>query len=405
MPDSPHPHLSRVLVLLMSLACGIAVGCDYINQPLLHSIARQFNLSSTHAGIIVTTAQITYGAGLLLLVPLGDRWERRRLIVVMTLVASIGLFISASAVSLGWLLLGTALTGLFSVVAQILVPLSATLAPPDERGRVVGTVMSGLLLGILLARTVAGAMSAWFGWRSVYWLAGVLMIAVAASLAKALPFSRHGAGMSYPRLLASVFQLFRDEPVHRQRTLLGALIFAVFAIFWTPLAFLLSTEPYHLSDGVIGLFGLAGAAGALAAGVAGRMADRGQGALATSLALGILVLSWAALALAKVSLLPLALGVVLLDLGVQFAHVSNQNAIYRLQPEARSRLNAGYMGGYFLGGAGGSFCSASLYQHFGWTGVCLAGFAISLLALSIWLLATRPLETRSAARQKNPADR
>jgi len=384
--STPTPPLSRWLTLLMAVATGIAVASNYYNQPLLHTIAQRFDLSYTQAGSIVTTAQLSYAAGLLLLVPLGDLLERRRLIVTMSVIAAAGLALSATATSLTWLLVGTAMTGLFSVVAQVLVPFAATLAAPEQRGRAVGTVMSGLILGILLARTVAGALSSLGDWRTVYAVAAGLMLATALALRLALPRYQQSAGLSYPRLLGSVFALLRDEPLHRLRTLLGCLGFAVFAVFWTPLAFLLAAEPYGFSDGAIGLFGLAGAVGALAANLAGRMADRGKGGLATSIGLAAMVLAWLPLAFAQTSLAALLVGILVLDLAVQLSHVSNQNVVYRLRPEARSRLNAGYMTGYFLGGSLGSLLSARLYEHFGWTGVSLAGCLLAATALAVWCL-------------------
>ncbi|HAC66620.1 MAG TPA: MFS transporter [Pseudomonas sp.] len=382
--STPTPPLSRWLTLLMAVATGIAVASNYYNQPLLHTIAQRFDLSYTQAGSIVTTAQLSYAAGLLLLVPLGDLLERRRLIVTMSVIAAAGLALSATATNLTWLLVGTAMTGLFSVVAQVLVPFAATLAAPEQRGRAVGTVMSGLILGILLARTVAGALSSLGDWRTVYAVAAGLMLATALALRLALPRYQQSAGLSYPRLLGSVFALLRDEPLHRLRTLLGCLGFAVFAVFWTPLAFLLAAEPYGFSDGAIGLFGLAGAVGALAANLAGRMADQGKGGLATSIGLAAMVLAWLPLAFAQTSLAALLLGILVLDLAVQLSHVSNQNVVYRLRPEARSRLNAGYMTGYFLGGSLGSLLSARLYEHFGWTGVSLAGCLLAATALAVW---------------------
>jgi len=380
----PLAPLSRWLVLLMAVATGIAVASNYYAQPLLHTIAQAFGISYAKAGTIVTTAQLSYAAGLLLLVPLGDLLERRRLIVSMTLVAAAGLAISAMSSNVFGLLLGTALTGLFSVVAQVLVPFAATLAAPEERGRVIGTIMSGLLLGILLARTVAGTLSSWGDWHAVYALASVLMVLMALALYRALPRYQQSVALSYPQLLRSVAQLFVEEPQHRLRTLLGSLCFAGFALFWTPLAFLLSAQPYEYSDAQIGLFGLVGAAGALAANLAGRLADRGKSQWATSVALVIVIGSWLLLTLSQSSLTALLLGILLLDLAVQGCHVSNQNVIYKLRPEARSRLNAGYMTGYFLGGAFGSLLSAFLYEHSGWLGVCVAGIALGVLALLIW---------------------
>lgn len=385
MREHPTPPLSRWLVLLMAFATGVAVASNYYNQPLLQTLAEEFGLSYSRAGLMVTTAQVSYGLGLLLLVPLGDLWERRGLIVGMTLLIAGGLLLSAFAPNFAVLLVGTALAGAFSAVAQVLVPFAATLASPAERGRVVGTLMSGLLLGILLARTVAGSLSALAGWRSVYLVAAAVMAVTALALWFALPRYRHAERISYPRLLASVFVLFREESELRLRTLLGALSFALFAMFWTPLAFLLSAEPYGYSDGVIGLFGVVGAIGALAANLAGRMADSGRGAQATTLGLVVLALSWLPLGGAGSSLVALLVGVVLLDLAVQLTHVSNMNQVYRLRPEARSRINAGYMTGYFAGGALGSLASAALFDAFGWAAVCVAGVTLSLVALGVWL--------------------
>jgi len=253
-------------VLLMSVATGVAVASNYYAQPLLHTIADAFGVPFGQVGMVVTAAQLSYAAGLILLVPLGDLFERRRLIVVMSLLSAGGLVISACAPSLTWLLVGTAITGLFSVVAQVLVPFAATLAAPEHRGRVVGTLMSGLLLGILLARTVAGLLSSLGDWRLVYVIAAATLVLTALALQRGLPRFHHSAGLGYFALLRSIGVLFVQEPVLRQRTLLGACSFAMFAIFWTPLAFLLAQPPYAYSDATIGLFGLVGAAGTLAAG-------------------------------------------------------------------------------------------------------------------------------------------
>ncbi|WP_194787812.1 MFS transporter [Pseudomonas sp. UFMG81] len=383
------PTLSRALILLMATATGLAVASNYYAQPLLHSIAEQFGLSTAGAGTIVIAAQLSYGAGLLLLAPLGDLFEQRRLIVTMVLIATAGLVISACAPSLPWLILGTALTGLFSVVAQILVPMAAALSAPEQRGRAVGTLMSGLLLGILLARTAAGLMAELGGWRSIYVLAAVLMAITALALYRSLPTHHSHAGLKYPALIGSVFRLFVEEPVLRLRSLLGLLAFSLFALFWTPLAFLLSQAPYHYSDAVIGLFGLAGAAGALAANWAGRLADRGKGSLGTTVGLVALLVSWLPLAFAQSSLAALLLGVLLLDLAVQLVHVSNQNAVIVLRPEARTRLNAGYITCYFIGGALGSLLGTQLFEVHGWNGIVVAGVVIGAVALAVWGLAER----------------
>ncbi|CAG8865309.1 putative transporter [Pseudomonas fluorescens] len=391
--------LSRALILLMATATGLAVASNYYAQPLLHSIAEYFGLSTASAGSIVIAAQLSYGAGLLLLAPLGDMFEQRRLIVSMIVISTLGLLISAFSPSLPWLILGTLLTGLFSVVAQILVPMAAALSAPEQRGRTVGTLMSGLLLGILLARTAAGFMTELGGWRSIYLLAAGLMALCAIALYRNLPEHHQNAGLKYPALIASVFRLFIDEPVLRLRSLLGLLSFCLFALFWTPLAFLLAREPYQYSDAVIGLFGLAGAAGALSANWAGRLADRGKGSLGTTVGLVVLLLSWVPLAFAQHSLMALLVGVLLLDLAVQLVHVSNQNAVIALKPEARTRLNAGYITCYFIGGAIGSLLGTQLFQRHGWMGIVVAGLVIGAVALGVWGIALGRRSARLVSRK------
>ncbi|MFP1879687.1 MFS transporter [Lonsdalea quercina] len=381
----PRPQtLSPALTLLMSAATGLMVASNYYAQPLLDAIANAFMLSPNQAGFIVTTAQLSYAVGLLLLVPLGDMLERRGLIIGMSLLSAAGMLITASSSSLWMMLLGTALTGMFSVAAQVLVPLAATLASPETRGKVVGTVMSGLLLGILLARTLAGALASLGGWRLVFWVASVLMIVLSLLLWRALPRYKQDNQLNYPQLLASIFHLMMTYKPLRIRSILGGLTFANFSILWTSMAFLLSAPPYRYSEGVIGLFGLAGAAGALAATRAGRLADRGHAKTVTTVGLIVLALSWLPIAAGMHSILLLLIGILALDLTVQGVHVTNQSIIYRDMPEARNRLTSGYMTAYFIGGALGSMLSAMMFQHFGWLGVSIAGFLTSLTALVVW---------------------
>ena len=376
--------LSPALILLMSVATGLAVASNYYAQPLLDTIARAFDLSASSAGFIVTAAQLGYAAWLLFLVPLGDMFERRMLIVSMTLLAAGGMLITASSQSLTMMIIGTALTGLFSVVAQILVPLAATLASPEKRGKVVGTIMSGLLLGILLARTVAGLLASLGGWRTVYWVASVLMVIMALALWRGLPKVKQENHLNYPQLLASVFSLFTRDKLLRTRAILGCLTFANFSILWTSMAFLLAAPPFNYSEGVIGLFGLAGAAGALGARPAGGLADKGKSHMTTSAGLVLLLLSWAAIWYGHVSVLALIVGILVLDLTVQGVHITNQTVIYRVKPDARNRLTAGYMTSYFIGGAAGSLISASAWQHAGWTGVCAIGAIVAAINLLVW---------------------
>jgi len=380
-----HSSLSPALIILMAVATGLAVASNYYPQPLLETIARAFSLSVNQAGFIVTVAQLGYACGLMFIVPLGDMFERRNLIVLMTLLSAAGLLITAMAPTLTIMLVGTALTGLFSVVAQILVPLAATLAEPERRGKVVGLIMSGLLLGILLARTVAGALATLGGWRTVYWVASALMIIMALVLWRKLPKHQQHTDLNYPQLLKSIFTLFIHTPVLRTRALIGMFCFANFSILWTSMAFLLAGPAYHYSEGVIGLFGLVGAAGALAATRAGHLADKGKAHLTTTAGLVLLLLSWAAIAYGQHSVICLIVGIIVLDLSVQGVHITNQSVIYKSMPEARNRLTAGYMTTYFIGGAVGSLVSASAYQTAGWYGVSVAGTIMCVLNLLVWL--------------------
>lgn len=392
--------LSTWLILLMATTTGLVVASNYYAQPLLHTISDQLGLSYARAGIIVTVAQASYALGLILLVPLGDLVERRRLIVTMMLFATAGLLVSATAGSLAALLVGTAITGAFSVVAQVLVPFAATLSPVAQRGKVVGTVMSGLLLGILLARTVAGALSSLGDWHTVYWVAAALMLLNTLALWRALPRYAQTTRMHYGQLIGSVFAQFARYPLHRQRSLLGCLIFAMFSVLWTSLAFLLSSEPWSYSDatiGLFGLFGLAGAMGALSARHAGVLTDRGHGARLTVLGVVALLVSWGLLGLGAYSLIALVAGIVLLDLALQAVHITNMNMIFNLDEAARNRLNSGYMFLYFVGGALGSLGSAAAYQQAGWLGVCLLGGGLGVLAVGygVWI-------TRFSPRSQTP---
>lgn len=387
MPSHPPrkdttPALTTPIVLLMAAATGLVVASNYYAQPLLHTISQQFGLSETAAGSIVMTAQLGYALGLMLLVPLGDMVERRALIVLMTLLSAGGLLISSFATSFPMLLIGTGVTAVLSVVAQVLVPFAATLATPEQRGKAVGTVMSGLLLGILLARTVAGGLADLGDWRIVYWVAAGLLVLTAGALWRVLPRHQPDNRLSYTGLLTSIFHLYAREPQFRARSLLGALTFAAFSMFWTPLTFLLASPPYSYSEGAIGLFGLAGAAGALAAHRFGRLSDQGHGNLATRLGLALMAASWVLLVLGAHSLAALVAGVILLDMMIQGVHITNQTSLYRLQPEARGRLTAGYMTSYFLGGAAGSLASSALYAWSGWVAVCTGGALVCVAGLA-----------------------
>ncbi|WP_235959403.1 MFS transporter [Actinomadura macrotermitis] len=371
----------------MSVATGAAVAGNYFAQPLLDLIGRELGLGPSLAALTVTAAQVGYALGLILLVPLGDLVERRRLAVSLYALTAVFLLVTATAVNGTVLLIGTALTALTSVGAQVVVPFAASLADPAERGRVVGTVMTGLMLGLLLARTASGTLSELGGWRTVYWVNAVLMVVVAVLLRVFLP--RLGGGdrrFSYPGLLRSTLAMFRHEPLLRWRAGIGALSMASFSVLWTALTFLLARPPYGWSESAIGLFGLAGVVGALTATVAGRLADRGLVQVVSGAGAVLLVASWAAAAAGARSLFWLLIGVVVLDLAHQAVLNSTQNVLYALRPEARNRINSAFMTSLFLGGAAGSALTSVVWARGGWGGVCVLGALFSAGTLVLWAL-------------------
>ncbi|GAA1617375.1 MFS transporter [Nonomuraea maheshkhaliensis] len=388
MTTTPHPGgLSRWLLLLMSAATGLAVAGNYFAQPLLDLIGRDLGLGPASAALLVTAAQAGYALGLILLVPLGDLMERRRLAVALYAATAVFLLVSATAPGGTVLLISTALTGLASVGAQVVVPFAATLAAPAERGRVVGTVMTGLILGLLLARTASGTLSELGGWRTVYFANAALMALTAVLLRLFLPrLGGDGGRLSYPALLRSTVAMFRLEPLLRWRAGIGALSLASFSVLWTALTFLLAGSPYAWTEPAIGLFGLVGAAGALTATVAGRLADRGLVQAVTGAGTVLLVVSWLAIAAGARSLVWLLAGVILLDLAHQAVLNSSQNVVYALRPQARNRINSAFMTSFFAGGAIGSALTSLVWVHAGWSGVCVLGGALSAGTAVLWIL-------------------
>jgi predicted MFS family arabinose efflux permease len=398
----PAPGISPALTLLLAASCGMSAANLYYAQPLLSTISSSLHASSGTAGLIVTLSQIGYAAGLAFVVPLGDLVARRRLVPVALALTAVALVASAAAPDVAVLIVLAALVGLGSVAAQLLVPLAASLATDERRGRVVGAVMSGLLLGILLARTAAGFVAGAGGWRVVYLAAAAAVTVLTVVLARALPAEQARPALGYATLLRSTVELFVSEPLLRRRALLGGLGFAAFSVFWTTIAFLLAGPPYRYSDTVIGLFGLVGAAGALCASAAGRLADRGLTRGATLVFALAVAAAFVPIYTGQRSLGALIAGIVVLDVGVQGLQVTNQSLVYRLAADVRSRANASYMVCYFLGGAAGSALAGSVYQAAGWSGVCLAGGGAGALAVLVGLYdVARPLRGAGSAEPAN----
>ncbi|KGD78037.1 MFS transporter [Pantoea vagans] len=377
--DPPPAALSTRMIFLFSLTSGLAVANVYSAQPLLESIAASLNVSPGSIGAVVTATQIGYAIGLIFLVPLGDCVNRKKLVVIQLLLSVLALTAAAFAPDLTTLLGAMLLVGLMAVVTQLMVAWAAMLASPEQRGRVVGSVTSGIVIGILLARFVSGMIADLAGWRAVFLTAACLMLLISLVLVKVLPASTGQAQRTaYPQLLLSVLRLFHTEPLLRKRGILALLIFAAFSMLWSSMV--LPLTALSLSHTQTGMFGLAGLAGALAATRAGAWADRGRGQRATSLALVVLTLSWLPIAALQSSLLLLVFGVILLDFAVQTVHVINQSLLVTVRPEAASRLVGAYMCFYSLGSALGAIAATQLYALWGWHAVCYAGAAVSACA-------------------------
>jgi len=391
--DRRDAFLSSPVLLLMSVASGLCAGGNYFNQPLLHSISVDFGVSEARAAATVTIAQVSYAFGLVLLVPLGDMLERKRLVVALMLLASAGQFVSGFSHGIGMLAVGTAMAGLFSVAAQVLVPMAAALSDPQRSGRAVGLVMSGLLTGILAARSVAGLLSGLGGWTTVYRFAGAAMLLVAAALWWVLPDSRNPTRARYREILLSMGTLIRRFPRLRSRALLGALAFASVSGLFSTMALMLSGPAHGLGDTAIGLVGLVGVAGALTANMAGRWADKGLLQTTTGVGAAMLVLSWGVLYAGGTSLGWFLLGMLTIDIALQSIHISNQNVVYQLLPQARGRLNAVYMTSYFIGAAAGSALGSLAWQSGGWGATCAWSACLALAAGLVWLWDVR-LERR-----------
>jgi len=371
------------MIFLFSLTSALAVANVYSAQPLLESIAVSLQVSSGAIGTVVTATQTGYALGLIFLVPLGDCINRKKLVLTQLLLSVLALTAAAFAPDLMTLLCAMLLVGLMAVVIQLMVAWAAMLASPARRGQVVGSVTSGIVCGILLARFVSGMIADQAGWRAVYLTAACLLLLISLVLGKALPAaSGQPPRTAYPELLLSVWRLFRTEPQLRRRGTLALLIFAAFSMLWSSMA--LPLTDLSLSHTRIGMFGLAGLAGALAASRAGAWADRGWGQRATGIALALLTLSWLPIAGLQRSLLLLTVGVILLDFAIQTVHVINQSLIVAARPEAASRLVGAYMCFYSLGSALGAIAATQLYAHWGWQAVCYAGAAVSALALFCW---------------------
>jgi len=387
---SPFPEAPRKVkgapLSFLGLACAVGVSSIYYNQPLLGEMARTLHSSEAHIGLVAVAIQVGYACGMLLFVPLGDVLERRALMMRMYGAVSVALLLVAAAPSLLWLIAASILVGLFASVTHIALPIAPDLVEDKERGHAIGIVMTGLLLGILLARTFSGWVSKIHGWRWVFVVAAVINLAFVPLLYKKMPLLKPRQNLRYADAMKSLWTLFRTQPQLREASIVGALVFASFSCFWTTLAFLLEAN-FKLGPGVAGTFGVVGAAGAMVASVAGRMADRHGARWVVSAGISILAFSYLLLWFAidmkaslYVHLAALVVGVVVLDMGAQMTQVANQTRIFGLVPSARSRINTIYMVVYFSGAALGSWLSSLVWVHYKWDGVSLLALGFVALA-------------------------
>lgn len=391
--------LQRSTVWLMATTVGVVVANIYYAQPLLAAIAKTFGLSVAHAGAIAMLSQAGTATGMLFFVPLGDKFERRGLVTVLLLGAFAGLLAFATAQNIVCLAVASFAVGAFSANVHVVVPFAAHLASPEQRGRVIGTLIGGILFGILLARSFSGTIGALFNWRAVYGIAAVAMLILAVVVRTRLPASRPEIVISWPALMRSALELVRRHAVLRESAILGALFFAGFSAFWTTLIFFLESPAYHFENAsaVAGFFGLVGAAGAAGAPTFGHLAHKHGPRATIQIALWLTMFAFVLMGLIGRHFAGLIAGVILMDLGVQAAHIANQTRIYGIDPGARSRLNMVYMFCYFSGGGLGSWLGAICWHVAGWWGVC--GFGVATVCLAIVVEA---LCKRAAGHRANP---
>ncbi len=387
---TPPQGLSDALVLLLATGAGLAAAAIYYSQPMLGVLGAETGASARAVGFVPTLTQLGYALGILFLAPLGDRYDRRRIILAKAAVLCAALLVAAGSPSIVWLLAASLVVGLSATMAQDIVPAAATLAPEASRGKVVGTVMTGLLLGILLSRVVSGLVAEHFGWRAMFVGAAASIALIGAAAWRGLPRFRPTTQMGYGALLASLGQLWQRHPALRRAALAQGLLSVGFSAFWSTLAVMLHGEPFHLGSAAAGAFGLAGAAGALAAPLAGKLADRRGPELVTRLGAGLAAVSFAAMVLAPLLPPQAQLGLLVataigFDLGIQAALIAHQTIVYSIEPGARSRLNAVLMSVMFVGMATGSALGAVLLSALGWMGVAGLATLAALAALGVRL--------------------
>jgi predicted MFS family arabinose efflux permease len=367
----------------MAVACGLGISNVYYNQPLLAQIQRSLHATVSQVGILPTLTQLGFALGVFFLAPLGDVLEKRRLILTMLCLVTLALIAATVAPNLPLLAVASLAIGVTSVISTLVLPFAVALSRPEERGATVGSIVSAMLIGILLSRTLSGFIGQWWGWRAMYGIASLLMIALALTLRALLPRSRPGVALSYGKLLRTMLGFLRTEPVLREATLNGVLLYAALSAFWATLVFLVEGPAYHYGPAVAGLFGLVAAGGALMAPLVGRLADRHSPRFLVGLASAAMLAGFLLLWAFGTQLWGLIVGVIILDVAAQTATISNQASVYSLKAEAHSRLYTVYRAAYSLGGSAGACLGVYGWSRAGWNGVCLVGVGLLALALAL----------------------
>lgn len=387
-------ELNPLTLWVMTITTGLVVANIYYNQPLLTDIADTFHVSNSKAGQVSMFTQIGYAAGLLFIVPLGDMFKRKKLMLVDFALVIISLLGVALAPTLTLLYIASFLVGLSSIIPQLLIPMAAHLANPNERGKKIGFVMSGLLIGILLSRTISGFVGAHFGWHAIYYAAAVMMFALWALIYWLLPEIEPSYTGKYGDLMKSLGHLFMSEPKLRLAAFRGALLFAAFSAFWSTLIFLLKLPQFNKGSDVAGAFGLVGAFGAVAVGLIGRLTDKVDAYKLSTFTITLVILSFIIFYFSSHSIAGLIIGVIIMDMGVQATHISNQAIIFSLTEEARNRVNTVYMVSYFVGGSAGTFLASQFWGRFQWNGVCAIGTILSVIVLIVHLANHKKMQSK-----------
>ncbi len=377
-------NLSKTSVLFMTVCTGLIVANLYYCQPLIVLIANEFKIPEANAGRITYLTQAGYAIGLFFMVPLGDKIERKKQILMTTLASVIALIIAATAKSFFILQIASLLIGITSIVPQLILPLAASLTSQEQRGKVIGTIMSGLLVGILLSRTLSGFIGQVLGWRSMFWIAAGICLLIFFAIQKKFPVNKPQFSGTYGQLIQSLFTLIKTQPVLREATLINVFCFAQFGAFWTTMVLLLSGAPFNFNSATIGLFGIVGASGALAAPLVGKMGDKGNPRVAVGYGCLLMLISFIIFYFSIESVIGVIIGIVFIDIGIQGVHISNQTRVYSLVPEARNRLNTVFMSFSFLGTAAGSAYGLLLWKIGQWHAVAIGCAVLAILALIVY---------------------